>query len=168
MQPSRAQRAGTARARRMHTGERQVPRGQAMQHGGRLVADDGVGRDPRHGHGHLQLVPILGAAQPRVGRVDVRAGRDAGQLPTAVHAPHLVAVDPRGGELAERQRARPERWQIHVDQHGDVAAPSVGFRGNRRLAPAVPRSHRRPGAGVGPTMPVRTSVCRTGGAPWAA
>jgi ATP-dependent DNA helicase RecQ len=163
VQPPRAQRAGTARARRMHAGERQVPRGQAMQHGGRLVADDGVGRDPRHGHGHLQLVPILGAAQPRVGRVDVRAGRDAGQLPTAVHAPHLVAVDPRGGELAERQRARPERWQIHVDQHGDVAAPPVGFRGNRashrqfraRTGVRAPVSARR--------MPVRTSVCRTGG-----
>jgi len=65
-------------------------------------------------------VPILGAAQPRIGRVDVRTGRDARQLAAPVHAPHLVAVDPRGGEIAEQERARPERRHIHERQHGQL------------------------------------------------
>ena len=119
---------------RVHAGEREVPDRQPVQHGGRLVADDGIGRDPRHGDRHLEQVPILGR----------RSRGSAG----STYAPGAMrASSPRRCMRRTSSLGRPPRRRDRGASSGP--GPSVGRSTSARMDSAG----RRPAGFSGESVP---------------
>jgi hypothetical protein len=91
--------------------ERHAPHREPVEHGGRGVADDGVGREQRGGRRHPQRVVRGRVGQPLVVAEHVAAARDAPQLTGAAAAAQLPVGPPR------RQQVGPAQHRRHVQVH---------------------------------------------------
>jgi hypothetical protein len=76
-----------------------------MKHGGGLVADDRILREPRQRGRYLQDMALLGATQPRVGRVEVGAPVNRDELATPAQATHLVVGHTGGRQARPKQQS---------------------------------------------------------------